>query len=61
MTEYLGCYEGAPWMFSVSIMEFVNEKVAREPIYVMEGFAPADGRAAWRAEQPADPPPPPPS
>lgn len=60
VTEYLISYNGAPWMFTVSIMEFVGEKVARERIYIMDGFEPAEWRSSWRSEQPADPAPPPP-
>ncbi len=60
VTEYLISYDGAPWMFTVSIMEFLDEKVARERIYIMDGFERADWRAPWRSEQPADPAPPPP-
>jgi hypothetical protein len=39
-------------------MEFVDEKVARERIYIMDAFEPAEWRAPWRSEQPADPAPP---
>jgi hypothetical protein len=60
VTEYLISYNGTPWMFTVSIMEFVGEKVARERIYIMDGFEPAEWRASWRSDQPADPAPPPP-
>ncbi len=58
VTEYLISYDGAPWMFTVSIMEFREERVARKRIYVMEGWEPAEWRAPWRSERPADPPPP---
>ena len=60
VTEYLISYNGAPWTFTVSIMEFLGEKVARERIYIMDGWEPADWREPWRAERPADPVPPPP-
>ena len=60
VTEYLISYNGAPWMFTVSIMEFVGDKVARERIYIMDGFEAADWRARWRSERPADPVAPPP-
>jgi len=58
VTEYLISYDGAPWMFTVSIMEFRGERVGRERIYIMDGFEPADWRARWRSERPADPTPP---
>ncbi len=58
VTEYLISYNGAPWMYTVSIMEFRGEKVARERIYIMDGFEAADWRAPWRSERSADPIPP---
>jgi hypothetical protein len=60
VTEYLISYNGAPWMFAVSIMEFVGDRVAHERIYIMDGWEPAQWRAPWRAETTADAPPPPP-
>ncbi len=58
VTEYLISYNGAPWQFTVSVMEFRGERVARERIYIMDGFEPAEWRAPWRAERRADPVPP---
>ncbi len=45
-------YDGGPWMFGVSIMDFRGAKVAREHIYVMEGWEAAEWRAPWRAALP---------
>ncbi len=45
-------YDGGPWMFGVSIMDFRGAKVAREHIYVMEGWEPPEWRAPWRAALP---------
>ena len=59
VVENLISYNGAPWMFTVSLMEFREERVAHERIYIMEGWDAAEWRAPWRAEQPADAPPPP--
>jgi hypothetical protein len=59
VTEYLISYNGAPWMFTVSIMEFRGDRVAHERIYIMDGWDPAKWRAPWRAEKSADPAPPP--
>jgi hypothetical protein len=60
VTEYLISYDGAPWMFTVSIMEFFGDKVAHERIYIMDGFEAAEWRSPWGSDQPADPAPPPP-
>ena len=60
VTEYLISYDGAPWMFTVSIMEFRGGRVAHERIYIMDGWEPAPWRGPWRAEATADPAPPPP-
>jgi hypothetical protein len=55
VTEYLISYDGAPWMFTVSIMQFREDRVAHERIYVMDGWEAAPARAPWRAEASADP------
>ena len=38
-----------PWNFGVSILEFRGDKIARESIYVAEGWDPPERRARWRA------------
>jgi hypothetical protein len=58
VSEYLISYNGAPWMFTVSIMQFRGDRVAHERIYIMDGWEPAPWRASWRAETRADPVPP---
>jgi hypothetical protein len=42
-------YDGGPWSFGVSILEFRDDKIARESIYVAEGWEPPDWRAQWRS------------
>jgi SnoaL-like protein len=42
-------YDKGPENFGVSILEFRNEKIARESIYVTEAFEPPEWRARWRA------------
>ncbi|HEX2233514.1 MAG TPA: nuclear transport factor 2 family protein [Thermoleophilaceae bacterium] len=42
-------YDGGPPNFGVSILEFRDEKIARETIYVTEGFEPPEWRARWRS------------
>ena len=49
-------YDGSPWMFGVQLLEFRDDKVARERIYVMDGWEAPEWRAPWRSETPADPP-----
>ena len=58
VAENLISYNGAPWMFTVNLMNFRGDKVAHERIYIMEGWEAAEWRAPWRASEPADPPPP---
>jgi hypothetical protein len=42
-------YDEGPWSFGVSILEFREDKIARETIYVAEGWEPPEWRAQWRA------------
>jgi hypothetical protein len=42
-------YDGGPQNFGVSIIELRGERIARESIYVAEGFEPPEWRAQWRA------------
>jgi hypothetical protein len=42
-------YDQGPENFGVSILEFRGDKIARESIYVAEGFEPPEWRAQWRA------------
>lgn len=45
--ELLVSYEGAPPMFGVGLYAFRGTKVAREIVYVMEGWEAPEWRAAW--------------
>jgi len=49
-------YNGDPWHYGVQLMEFREDKVARERIYVTEGWEAPEWRAPWRSAIPADPP-----
>ncbi len=49
-------YDGAAEMYGVQLLEFRDDRVARERIYVMEGWEAPEWRAPWRSETPADPP-----
>jgi SnoaL-like domain len=42
-------YDEGPAMFGLSILEFRGDKIARESIYVAEGWEPPDWRAEWRS------------
>src|SRR5262249_22855363 len=46
ITEYLLTYDGKP-SYTVSIMEFRNDKVARETQYFADPFEPGASRAQW--------------
>jgi hypothetical protein len=46
VTEYVLTYDGRP-SYTVSIMEFVEGKVARETQYFSDPFAPGPSRATW--------------
>jgi hypothetical protein len=60
VVENLISYNSAPWMYTVSILEFRGDRVAHERIYIMDGWDAAEWRTPWRAEGSADPAPPPP-
>ncbi len=51
-------YDGAPWLYSVNLLEFRGDRVAHERIYITEGWEAAEWRTPWRSDMPADPPPP---
>ena len=42
-------YDGGPANFGVSILELRDDKIARETIYVGEGWEPPEWRAEWRS------------
>jgi SnoaL-like domain len=42
-------YDQGPRNFGVSILEFRGDRIARETIYVGEGWQAPDWRAQWRA------------
>ena len=46
VTEYILAYDGKP-SYTVSIMEFRGEKVARETQYFADAFEAAAWRAQW--------------
>jgi hypothetical protein len=40
-------YDGGPKNFGVSILEFREDKIARESIYVAEGWEAPEWRSRW--------------
>jgi ketosteroid isomerase-like protein len=54
VVEVLASYDGGPSQFGVQLLEFRDDKVARERIYVMEGWDAPQWRAQWRSDTPAD-------
>jgi SnoaL-like domain len=49
VAEVVVTYDGGPPHYGVSIYEFRGERIARETIYVAEGWDPPEWRAQWRA------------
>ncbi len=56
VVEVSASYSGGPWQYGVQLLEFRDDKVARERIYVTEGWEAPEWRARWRSATPADPP-----
>ena len=48
-------YDGGPLNFGVQILEFRGDKVARETIYVMDGWEAPEWRSEWWAQAPHPP------
>ena len=42
-------YDDGPWNFGISILELRGDKIARESIYVAEGWEAPEWRAQWRS------------
>ena len=49
VAEVAARYDDGPRNFGVSILEFRGDKIARESIYVSEGWEPPKWRAQWRS------------
>ena len=47
VVELLVSYDGSPWMYGVSLMWFRGDRIAREAIYISEGFTPSEARSPW--------------
>jgi hypothetical protein len=55
VSEVSVTYDGESWMLGVQLLEFRGDRVARERIYVMDGWEAPEWRAPWRSARPADP------
>ena len=47
-------YNDGPFQFGVQLLDFRGDKVARERIYVMEGWEAPAWRAEWRSDTPSE-------
>ncbi len=57
VTELTASYDrGENWMYGVQLLDFRNDKISRERIYVAEGWEAPEWRAPWRSATPSDPP-----
>jgi ketosteroid isomerase-like protein len=54
--ELTASYDGGPTMYGVALWEFRDDKIARERIYVAEGWEAPEWRAPWRSETSANAP-----
>jgi hypothetical protein len=50
VVELTVTYDNGPKNFGISIHEFRDGKIARETIYVAEGWEPPEWRAKWRSK-----------
>jgi hypothetical protein len=48
VVELTVTYDEGPKNFGVSVLEFLDDRIARETIYVAEGFEAPEWRAKWR-------------
>ena len=42
-------YDGGPWMLGVAVLEFRDDRIARERIYVTDPWPAPEWRARWRS------------
>ena len=55
VVELSGSYDrGATWKLGVQLADWEGDRIARERIYVMDGFEAPEWRRPWRAPNPAD-------
>ena len=49
IAENLISYDRSPWKLTVNLLEFRADKIARERIYITDGWDAPECRAAWRS------------
>lgn len=54
IAENLISYNGAPWLFTVNLLEFRGNRITRERIYIMAGWEAPAWRSPWRSARSAD-------
>lgn len=55
VAENLISCDGAPWKYSVNLLEFRGDRVAHERVYIMDPWDAPAWRAPWRSDSLADP------
>jgi SnoaL-like domain len=50
VVELTAQYDGGPIRYGVALMEFRDDKIANERIYVMDGWEAPEWRARWRSD-----------
>jgi ketosteroid isomerase-like protein len=49
VVELSASYDGGPTMYGVALLEFRDDRIALERIYVMDGWDAPEWRARWRS------------
>ena len=55
VVELTAQYDAGPTKYGVALMEFRDDKIAHERIYVMDGWDAPEWRARWRSDNPPNP------
>jgi hypothetical protein len=50
VVELTAQYDDGPTRYGVAVLEFRDDKIAKERIYVMDGWDAPDWRARWRSD-----------
>ena len=55
VVELTAQYDDGPTRYGVAVLEFRDDKIAKERIYVMDGWDAPEWRARWRSDKPPSP------